>query len=89
MMAAGMRMGEQRAQARYEAQAQQQAAIEQARQDGAAQAQVQMASPAQSASPAGMDDATVSQLQKLAELHNTGILSDDEFAAAKKKVLGM
>ena len=34
-----------------------------------------------------MDDATMAQLQKLANLHNSGVLSDDEFTAAKKKLL--
>jgi putative oligomerization/nucleic acid binding protein len=29
----------------------------------------------------------VHQLQQLAQLHNAGILSDEEFAAAKQKVL--
>jgi len=28
------------------------------------------------------------QLQQLADLHQQGVLSDDEFAAAKAKVLG-
>jgi hypothetical protein len=31
---------------------------------------------------------TVSQLRDLAELHSSGKLSDEEFAAAKAKVLG-
>jgi hypothetical protein len=29
----------------------------------------------------------VTQLQELAQLHAAGVLSDDEFAAAKQKVL--
>ncbi|QQB47698.1 SHOCT domain-containing protein [Corynebacterium glucuronolyticum] len=29
------------------------------------------------------------QLQKLAELHDAGILTDEEFAAAKAKALGL
>jgi predicted cobalt transporter CbtA len=33
-------------------------------------------------------DETIEQLQKLAELHSQGILSDEEFAAAKAKILG-
>jgi Short C-terminal domain len=37
-------------------------------------------------SPAGDD--LVGQIQKLAQLHQQGILSDDEFAAAKQRVLG-
>ena len=31
----------------------------------------------------------MAQLQKLAEMHNAGILTDDEFAAAKAKALGI
>ncbi len=34
------------------------------------------------------DDAT-GELERLASLHGSGVLSDDEFAAAKAKVLGM
>jgi hypothetical protein len=34
------------------------------------------------------EDATV-QIQKLAELHASGALSDEEFAAAKAKILGI
>jgi hypothetical protein len=37
------------------------------------------------AAPAG-DDITA-QLQQLAQLHNAGVLSDAEFAAAKQKLL--
>jgi hypothetical protein len=85
MLVAGMKMGQAQAQQQAQAQANQQAAVEQARQEGAAQAQVAATAPA----AGGMDDATMAQLQKLAELHNSGVLSDDEFTAAKKKVLGM
>ncbi len=49
----------------------------------AAQQPVQQA-PAPAA-PAGDD--TLSQLQKLGELHQQGILTDDEFAAQKAKIL--
>ena len=31
----------------------------------------------------------MAQLQKLADLHTAGILSDEEFAAAKAKALGI
>jgi hypothetical protein len=37
--------------------------------------------------PAG-DDA-MAQLEKLAEMHGSGVLSDDEFRAAKAKLLGL
>jgi hypothetical protein len=44
------------------------------------------AAPAPAAAPA--EDPTA-QLQNLANLHAQGILSDEEFAAAKAKVLGI
>jgi membrane protease subunit (stomatin/prohibitin family) len=78
MLLAGMKAGEARAQQQAQAQAQQQAAVEQAKQQGAAQAQA--AAPAK--------DVTA-ELQKLAELHKSGVLSAEEFAAAKKKLLGI
>jgi hypothetical protein len=31
----------------------------------------------------------MARLQQLAQLHSQGVLSDDEFAAAKAKVLGI
>lgn len=49
------------------------------------QAQAQAQAPAQS--DAG--DGQAAQLQNLANLHSQGILSDEEFAAAKAKVLGI
>lgn len=66
----------------YEAQ-QQQAAMNAAAQQAVAQQQA--AAPA--AAPAGGTD-VVAELQKLAALKEQGILSDDEFAAAKAKLLG-
>ena len=38
--------------------------------------------------PAPEDDATA-QLQNLAKLHTQGVLTDEEFAAAKAKILGI
>ena len=38
--------------------------------------------------PPAEDDATA-QLQKLAALHTQGVLTDEEFAAAKAKILGI
>jgi hypothetical protein len=35
------------------------------------------------------EDADVAKLQQLAQLHSQGVLSDEEFAAAKAKVLGI
>jgi flagellar biosynthesis/type III secretory pathway protein FliH len=75
-----MKMGQAQAQQQAQAQAQQQAAVEQAKQQGAAQAMA--AAPA--AAPA--KDVTA-ELQKLADLHKSGVLTDEEFAAAKKKLL--
>jgi uncharacterized protein YbaR (Trm112 family) len=49
---------------------------------------VQPPAPAQSP-PGAADDQTswISQLQKLAQLHDQGILSDDAYAAAKRRIL--
>ena len=79
MLAAGHRMGQAQAQQQMQAQAQQQAAVEQAKQEGAAQAQA--------AAPATKD--VTAELQKLADLHKSGVLTDEEFAAMKKKLLGL
>jgi putative oligomerization/nucleic acid binding protein len=43
---------------------------------------------AQQAPPEPEDDATA-QLQNLAKLHTQGVLTDEEFAAAKAKILGI
>ena len=42
----------------------------------------------QQAPPAEEDDSTT-QLQNLAQLHTQGVLTDEEFAAAKAKILGI
>ena len=52
-----------------------------------AQQYAQQAAAAGSAPPAE-DDATA-QLQNLAQLHTQGVLTDEEFAAAKAKILGI
>jgi hypothetical protein len=78
--------------AQQEAAAQQQ--YDQAYQQGAVDAQAQQQQmappPEQYAAPAQLppaqDDLT-SKLQQLADLHAQGVLSDDEFAAAKTKLL--
>lgn len=49
----------------------------------------QQYSAAPAPAPGGMDDDTISQLKKLGELHSSGILTDDEFANAKAKLLGI
>ena len=38
--------------------------------------------------PAAADDET-SELERLASMHDSGVLSDDEFTAAKAKILGI
>ena len=53
-------------------------------QDAQQEAQYQQAPPA----AAPEDDATA-QLQNLAQLHAQGVLTDEEFAAAKAKILGI
>ena len=45
------------------------------------------AQPAQSAPVAAASSDPTEQLKKLAELHKSGVLTDEEYAAAKKKVL--
>jgi hypothetical protein len=46
------------------------------------------AAPAEPAPPAGLSKEAMEQLQKLAELHKSGILTDDEFATQKARILG-
>jgi hypothetical protein len=57
-----------------------------AQQAQAEQPQPAAAAPPPAAAPAGGD--VSSQLQELASMHSSGVLSDEEFAAAKAKVLG-
>ncbi|MDI9918671.1 SHOCT domain-containing protein [Rhodococcus sp. IEGM 1379] len=60
-----------------------------AEQQGYQQQQQQAAAPAPpppSAPPA--EDDLVSKLQELGKLHQSGVLSDEEFSAAKAKLLG-
>jgi hypothetical protein len=63
--------------AKYDAQDQQQYEQEQ-----------QYAQPAPATAPPPEEDATA-QLQNLAALHTQGVLTDEEFAAAKAKILGI
>ena len=44
---------------------------------------------AQEAPPPEAEDDATAQLQKLAALHTQGVLTDEEFAAAKAKILGI
>lgn len=75
---------EQSQQEAYQA-AQQQAAMDQAAAQAVANAQAAQA-PAPAAPAAGDD--MMAKLGQLAQLHAQGILSDEEFTAAKAKLLG-
>jgi hypothetical protein len=63
---------------------QQAAAVEQGYQEGGQQ----MAPPPPAPAPAPAAEDPAEQIQKLAQLHDPGALTDEEFAAAKAKVLG-
>lgn len=81
---------QEKAQSQYEQQ-QYEAQQQQAQMNAAAQqavAQQQAAAPAAAAAPGAGGVDIVAELQKLAGLHQQGILSDEEFAAAKAKLLG-
>lgn len=84
---AAMRNREQRAQGQYEqeqyAAAQQQAQIDAAAQNAAAQ----YAAPVAPAAASTSADDMISKLQQLASLKDSGVLSEEEFAAAKQKLL--
>ncbi len=56
-------------------------------QPAAAQAPPQQYAEPVPAAPA--EDESMAKLRQLAELHNQGVLSDEEFAAAKAKILGI
>ncbi|TQK17577.1 putative oligomerization/nucleic acid binding protein [Microbacterium sp. SLBN-154] len=81
---------ERKAQAQYE-QEQYQAAQQQAQLDAAAQAavaaQMPQAAPVASAPAAGGGDDMIARLQQLAALKQSGVLTDEEFTAAKAKLL--
>jgi len=81
-----------RQQQRWDAQQQEQYAQQQTEADAAAYQQQLAAQQAQQAQAAvagatGGNDLTA-QINQLAQLHQSGILSDEEFAAAKAKLLG-
>jgi len=63
---------------------------EQAEAQAYEQQQAAAAAPPAPAAPApAPQDDQMAQLQNLAQLHTQGVLSDEEFAAAKAKVLGI
>ncbi len=82
-----------RAQAQYEQEqyqaAQQQAAMNAAAQQAVAAQAAAAPPPAPAPAPAAAGGTDIiAELQKLAALKDAGVLSDDEFAAAKAKLLG-
>jgi hypothetical protein len=77
-----VRHHQQKKYAQQDAAAQQQ--YEQAYQQGAADAQAQQYAAPVEPSPAADLSA---QLQQLAQLHDSGVLSEEEFAAAKQRLL--
>lgn len=74
-LAAGYRMGQRRAE-------------EQTAQPEAYSQQPAPAAPAAAAAAAPPTEDVITQIEKLSELHQSGALTDEEYAAAKKKILG-
>lgn len=77
----------------YEQDAANQAAYESQEQLADMQAQMdamktQQAPPTAPAAPAAPADDTMAQLKQLADMKTSGLLTDEEFAAAKAKLLG-
>ncbi|AKV85261.1 hypothetical protein BMW26_06565 [Microbacterium sp. 1.5R] len=87
---ASMRHQQQRAEGQYEQQqyeaAQQQAQIDAAAQNAAAQYAAAPAAPPAPPAAGGADD-MIAKLQQLASLRDSGVLSEEEFSAAKQKLL--
>lgn len=54
----------------------------------AAQAAAAAPEPQAAPAPGGLSNEAIEQLQKLADLHKAGILTDEEFAAQKARILG-
>jgi membrane protease subunit (stomatin/prohibitin family) len=75
MLVAGMRAGERRAEA------------SQAQQQQAQQAQQQAYQQGQQQAAQAPEKDTIAELKKLGDLHMSGVLTDEEFATAKKKLL--
>ena len=71
-----------------EAQAQQQAVYDQGVADAQAAAQAPAPAAAPAPAPAAGGEDVVDQLEKLADLRDRGVLTDEEFAAQKAKILG-
>jgi hypothetical protein len=76
-------------QAAYEQQVQAEQAAAYQQQQAAAQQQAYAAPPPQAAAaPAGEPD-YMAELEKLAQLKNQGVITEDEFQAKKKQLLGI
>jgi membrane protease subunit (stomatin/prohibitin family) len=58
-------------------------------QDAEQYAQQQAQYAQQAPPPQAAEEDETAQLQKLAALHTQGVLTDEEFAAAKAKILGL
>lgn len=71
------------------AQAMDQLGIDKQTVTAADQQQASAPAPAAPASPASGGGTDLDQLQKLADLHAQGILTDEEFAAKKAQILGL
>jgi hypothetical protein len=69
------------------AQQQQDAAYQQGVADAQAQQQQAYVPPPPAAAPAAPEVDLTAKLQQLADLHTSGVLTDEEFAAAKQKLL--
>ncbi|WAA67508.1 SHOCT domain-containing protein [Microbacterium oxydans] len=82
---AAMRHQERRAQGQYE-QEQYEAAQQQAQIDAAAQSAASSYAAPSAPGPAAADD-MIAKLQQLAALKDSGVLSEEEFVAAKQKLL--
>ncbi|MBE2232059.1 MAG: SHOCT domain-containing protein [Anaerolinea sp.] len=68
----------------------QQAQATAAQQQALAQQQAALEAAQAAAAPAtGLTDDTLAQLKQMGELHQAGILSDEEFAAMKARLLGL
>jgi transcription initiation factor TFIID subunit TAF12 len=86
MLVGGMSMGRRSAQRQQQQQQQAYQQGQQAQQQAQTQqAQQQQAQQAQAAAAPPKD--TTAELMKLADLHKAGALTDQEFEAAKKKIL--
>lgn len=61
----------------------------QARRYGEQDAREEQSQAQQPVAQAPSEDDQMSQLEKLGQLHDNGVLTDEEFAAKKKQILGL